>query len=83
MTDLQTRLMKCFAALFPQLTPEEIARATVDSVEGWDSLATVTLLTLVEEEFGTTIEPENLEHLQSFDAYIHYLSERPETARAG
>jgi acyl carrier protein len=83
MTDLQTRLTKCFAAVFPQLTPEEISRATVESVGGWDSLATVTLLAVVEEEFGTTIEPEDLEHLQSFDAYFHYLSDRPEAATAG
>jgi acyl carrier protein len=74
MTDVQTRLAKCFTAVFPHLRPSEVSSATIESVEGWDSLATVTLLTVVEEEFGTTIEPEELEHLRSFEAYVRRLS---------
>lgn len=75
MTELETRLTKCFIAVFPKLTPSGASIAASNRVEGWDSLATVTLLTVVEEEFGTTIEPEELEHLQSFEAYVRYLSD--------
>jgi len=74
MNDLQMRLAKCFTAVFPKLTASEIPGATMASIEGWDSLATVTLMTVVEEEFGTTIDPEELEQLQSFDAYVRRLS---------
>ena len=82
MSDVQTRLTKCFAAVFPHVTPSEIPTATVTSIEGWDSLATVTLMTVVEEEFGTTIEPEELEHLRSFDDYLQRLSGRSEPMTA-
>jgi acyl carrier protein len=76
MTDLQARLSKCFTAVFPGLPAAALSTAAVGSVEGWDSLATVTLMAVVEEEFETTIEPEDLEHLQSFEAYVRYLSSR-------
>jgi acyl carrier protein len=76
MTDVETRLTRCFNAVFPNVTASEIHAASVDSVEGWDSLATVTLMAVVEEEFDTTIEPEELEHLQSFDAYMRRLTGR-------
>jgi acyl carrier protein len=74
MTDVHARLTKCFNAVFPNLGPSEIATATIHSVEGWDSLATVTLMTVVEEEFDTAIEPEELADLLSFDAYVRRLS---------
>jgi acyl carrier protein len=74
MTDVHTRLAKCFTAVFPNLTPSEVATATTASVEGWDSLATVTLMTVVEEEFDTAIEPEELANLASFEAYVRRLS---------
>jgi acyl carrier protein len=83
MTDVQTRLAKCFTAVFPNLMPSEIPAATSTTVEGWDSLATVTLMTVVEEEFGTTIEPEELEHLQSFEAYVRHLRGNSATLSAG
>jgi acyl carrier protein len=74
MNDVHARLAKCFTAVFPNLAPSEIPTATIKSVEGWDSLATVTLMTVVEEEFGTMIEPEELAELRSFDAYVRRLS---------
>jgi len=79
MTDVQTRLAKCFTAVFPNLPQSAVATASVDSVEGWDSLATVTLMSVVEEEFGTTIDPEELAELLSFDAYVRRLSGQPPT----
>ena len=33
----------------------------------WDSIATVTLITLIEEEFDIEVEAEDLERLVSFD----------------
>jgi acyl carrier protein len=73
-SDVHARLVKCFSAVFPQLPESEVPTATNASVAGWDSLATVTLLTVVEEEFNTTIEPEKLEYLQSFEAWERHLS---------
>jgi len=43
------------------------------SVGGWDSLASVTLLAVLEEEFQIQIDPEDLEHLVSFELILDYL----------
>jgi acyl carrier protein len=83
MTDVHTRLAKCFTAVFPNLKPSDVATATIASVAGWDSLATVTLMTVVEEEFATAIEPEELEDLLSFEAYERRLSGQSPAATAG
>ncbi len=73
MSDVQRRLVTCFAAVFPRLSPDEIARADVSSVVSWDSMATLTLTGLVEEEFGVAIDPRDREELTSFDLILAYL----------
>jgi acyl carrier protein len=73
MNDVQTRLIRCFAAVFPELSSEEILRASPGSVGSWDSLASVTLLSVLEEEFQIQLALEDLEHLVSFDAALDYV----------
>ena len=73
MNEVQTRLARCFAAVFPELSPEEIVRASPASVGSWDSLASITLLSVLEEEFQIQIAPEDLEHLISFGLVLDYL----------
>lgn len=74
MPDPRARLAHCFAAVFPDLTPDEIAGARPDTVAGWDSVANVTLLAVFEEEFGITVAVDDLEHLDSFAAMLAYVS---------
>ena len=73
MSDAHARLVKCFAAVFPRLSPEEIERANINSVSAWDSLATLTLTSLIEEEFGVSIDPRDREELVSFELIVAYL----------
>lgn len=73
---VRERLMRCFRAVFGWLTPEEIRRASADLIEGWDSVATVTLAALVEEEFGVRLEPSELEQLTSFERILGMLETR-------
>jgi acyl carrier protein len=56
MVDLNARLDKCFAAVFPDLTFPNFKAATPESVKGWDSIATITLLTVIGEEFNIQID---------------------------
>ena len=79
MSDLQARLSKCFAAVFPQLDENQIRQASLGAVEGWDSVATVTLLTVIEEEFGVQFGPEDLERLVSYESIKDYLSQAQNT----
>ena len=67
MPELEERLQKCFSAVFPGLSAEEIRRANSASIATWDSLATVTLVSVIEEEFGISIAPEEYEYMISFD----------------
>jgi hypothetical protein len=47
---LTETLVRCFAAVFEGMPRSEIVAASVDSVEEWDSVASVTLLAVLEEE---------------------------------
>ena len=73
MSDKDVRLLRCFASVFPELSPEELRGVTSDSSGHWDSLSTVTLAALVQEEFNVEIEPEMVQQLNSFEAFQTYL----------
>jgi len=60
MTDIERRLATCFSLVFPDLTPEEIPRATMTSVGSWDSVASINLVAVIEEEFGIEVDLEEL-----------------------
>jgi len=74
MSHHEARLVKCFRAVFAGLSDEQIRHANSTNVEGWDSVATVTLITLVEEEFGVEIDADDLEGFGSFDSLLAHLS---------
>ena len=77
MDNARERLTSCFSTVFPDLAPDEIPRASMASVGKWDSLATITLLTVIEEEFGLQIPPDDLEQFASFELILAYLEGRP------
>lgn len=73
MPNIQERLIDCFSTVFPNLSPEEIPRAGTASVATWDSLAAVTLVSVVEEEFGITVAPDEYDYMFSFESILEYL----------
>ncbi len=73
MHDQKQHLIRCFASIFPSLTEEEIQNANADSLGIWDSLSTVTLAAVIQEEFNLEIDPDILPHLDSFRAFHDYL----------
>ncbi len=75
MNDYEARLVKCFEAVFGGLSEAELRSATTRNLENWDSIATVTLITVIEEEFGVEVDLEDLERLVSFDSVLGYISE--------
>jgi acyl carrier protein len=72
-SERQDRLIRCFASVFPALSAEEILTVSSDSIGNWDSLSTVTLAAVVQEEFNVEIEPEIIPELNSFAAFWNYL----------
>jgi acyl carrier protein len=74
--DITARLLRCFALVLPELSPEQLRQAAVDSVPTWDSLATATLVTLIEEEFDVKVDPDDLDELISFELIHDYLQRK-------
>ena len=79
MDEQQRRLVNCFAAVFPELSYTEIVGASSATVKSWDSVAVVTLLTVIEEEFGISIEEDDPARFDSFQQILAYLLEVEKT----
>lgn len=73
MIEANARLIQCFAAVFPKLSREQILDASIERVHEWDSLATVTLASVLDQEFGTAIDVFDLPELRSFSSVQDYL----------
>ena len=73
MDDLEGRLVRCFSSVFSGLTPKQIHAASVESVAAWDSLAAVTLIAVLQQEFGIPINLMDLPELGSFHAVENYV----------
>jgi acyl carrier protein len=73
MDETENRLIRCFSSVFPDLTTEQIRGASMDSVPAWDSLAAVTLVAVLQEEFGLRINLMDLPELVSFVAVQNYV----------
>lgn len=80
--DVPARVAKCFSVVFPELTPEEIPQASQASVAGWDSAAGITLMNVLEEEFGIEIDFDQAADLTSYELVTLYLKERYGVAAA-
>jgi len=75
------RLMRCFASALPGATRDEIKTAKFDAMAGWDSLRGVTLLAILDEEFGVQIDLPELLELQTLDSVKQYLLRRGKISR--
>ena len=77
MDDLEQRLIRSFQVIFPDLDDEkQVRHATNTSVPAWDSMAMVTLINVVEEEFGIQIDIEEAPEMTSFERFLAYLRGR-------
>ena len=61
------KLIACFQSVFPDLSEEEIRKASMASLPTWDSLATVNLISVIEESYQSQISDDELDLFTSFD----------------
>jgi acyl carrier protein len=62
------------------LSPAEIEAATQVSVAAWDSVAAITLVSVIEEEFGILMDLDRLADLDSFEQVLDFVrAEAPRT----
>ena len=73
--NMSAKLVSCFQVVFPNLPAERIPAAEQDSFEAWDSVAGITLVNVIEDEFRVTVDLERLPELTSFAAILAYLQE--------
>lgn len=64
----ETRLAKCFVTAFPGLSDAAAREAKLDVTPGWDSSGTLTLISLIEEEFDCWLGFDRAEEMTSFAA---------------
>jgi acyl carrier protein len=76
MNPLKDRVALCFSNVFPAIPPAELAGASTASVATWDSVAQVTLLSSIAEEFGLDFELEDFEQLTSYQLIVDYLEKK-------
>jgi len=75
MNELSARLTACFQTVFPDLPETSIVTARQDSVPAWDSVATIMLVNVIEDEFRIQMDLERLGEFSSFDALLTYVNE--------
>jgi len=73
MIDIETRVSDCFANAFPGLSQAEIKQASHESLARWDSVAHVTLISALAEEFHCELDEELLENLTSYKLIVDYF----------
>jgi acyl carrier protein len=76
-SEVQSRLSQCFQSVFPELPLEECPKASMASLARWDSIAQVTLLVAIEEEFSVSFSPEDFEELTSYGLIADFLESQP------
>lgn len=76
MGEMEHRLVRCFSLVFPNLAADQTRTASIETINEWDSLASVTLVAVLQEEFGVEIDLGDLPELLSFDAVLLYLEVR-------
>lgn len=76
MDEILQKLTNCFQVVFPDLPQEAIGSASTATVATWDSVAAITLMNVIEDEFGFEMDLDDLADLDSFDKIYSYLQKR-------
>ena len=76
MSDVRDRLIKVFEAVFPKMPKSAIPAASQTSVASWDSVAAITLVNVIEEEFHIQMDFQDAAELTSFAKILEYLQGR-------
>ena len=80
MDDTRKRLIGCFQVVFPDLPEAHIPIASQATVAAWDSVAAITMASVIEDEFGVELDLDDLADLDSFEKIHTYLEKRLQVA---
>jgi|WetSurMetagenome_2_1015567.scaffolds.fasta_scaffold243674_2 acyl carrier protein len=80
MDDIKPKLIECFQIVFPDMKEQDILRASQDTVAEWDSVAAITLVNVIEEQFEIEMDLDDVADLDSFEKVLAYLQQRQQPA---
>jgi acyl carrier protein len=80
-SEIEKRLKECFRTVFPDLPEEQISSASQATVSTWDSIATVTLVNMIDQEFGIELDLDRLSELDSFTGIIACIENQSNVVR--
>jgi len=76
MTDIESRVSACFQNVFPDVPAGDLPKAAQATVAAWDSVAHVTLLSAIAEEFQIELDDESFESLVSYPLILDFVERR-------
>ena len=76
MPHTRDRLIKCFRMVFPVVSEDQVHHASLIETPAWDSLASVNLIAVIEDEFAMEIPIDDYEQMSSFENIYVYVVER-------
>ena len=68
------RLQEIFRTVFELPANADVAACARSNTAGWDSMAHITLVVAIEEEFGVVIDVADSLNLTSYDSARRYLA---------
>ena len=74
MDESRARLTKCFELVFPDLTEEQIVSATQANTPAWDSVAAITMMNVIEDEFAIQMDLDEVAEFDSFERVLLYVA---------
>ena len=81
MNDAEDRLAQCFLLALPVLDRASVKDASMATVAAWESLTTVNLMSLIEEEFEISIPAEAIAEFTSFARVLAVVGRLTDPAR--
>lgn len=73
MDEVKEKLAGCFRVVFPNLPPGAVYTASQANTPQWDSVAAISLVNVIEEEFGVELDFEALADMTSFPLILDHL----------
>jgi acyl carrier protein len=70
---MRERLAGCFHIVFPDLPLDAVYTASQSNTPQWDSVSAISLVNVIEEEFGIELDFEALADLTSFPLIFEHL----------
>ncbi len=81
MSDTRERLLGCFGLVFDGMSESEILAASPATNDRWDSIAALTLVNVIEDEFQVQVDFDRVGDLDSFAKILDYVNELVEQNR--